>query len=136
MLLPGFNDAPEQVRAMAACVAGVRADAVHLNTTTRPALAGVAVPRVPEAFLRTVAPWFTPAAEIPVFAGQAVSPVAMTDGALIELLARHPLAVAALAEAAGAELAAVERRLAPLVAAGRLVLEDHGGVRMVRVAAG
>jgi len=133
MLLPGYNDAPEQVRAIAECVQSVRADAVHLNTATRPAMAGVDVARVPEAFLRTVAPWFSPAAEIPVFTGQALSPVEMTDAALLELLARHPIALEALAEAGGAELVAVEERLAALVKDGQLIIDTHDGVRMVRV---
>jgi len=133
MLLPGYNDEPQQVRAIAEQVKLVRADAVHLNTTTRPALAGVEIPRVPEAFLRTVASWFSPKAEIPVFTGKAVSSAEMSDAALLDLLARHPITVEALAESAATEVTAVERRLAPLVAAGKLVIEAHNGARMVRV---
>ena len=133
MLLPGYNDAPAQVRAIAERVASVRADAVHLNTTTRPAQAGVEVPRVPEAWMRTVSTWFSPAAEIPAFTGQAVSSASMSDAALMDLLARHPIAVAALAESAGVDAAVVERRLAPLVAAGKLAIEAHDGVRMARM---
>jgi len=133
MLLPGYNDSPEQVEAIAECVKSLRADAVHLNTTTRPAMAGVDVPRVPEAFLRTVAPWFSPAAEIPVFKGKTLSPVDMTDASLLELLARHPIALDALAESGGAGIAEVEQRLIPLVKDGRLIIEPHDGVRMVRV---
>jgi len=133
MLLPGYNDAPEQVRAIAECVRSVRADAVHLNTTTRPAMAGVEVPRVPEAFLRTVAPWFSPMAEIPVFKGQTLSPLEMTDAALLELLARHPIALDALAASGGADVAAVEERLASLVMDRKLIIDTHDGVRMVRV---
>lgn len=133
MLLPGYNDAPEQVRAIAELTQLLRADAVHLNTTTRPALAGVEVPRVSEAWMRTVAPWFTPKAEIPVFTGKAVSSTAMSDAALLELLARHPITVEALAESAATDVAAVERRLAPLVAAEKLAIEAHNGARMVRV---
>ena len=134
MLLPAYNDAPEQVRAIAELVKSLRADAVHLNTTTRPALAGVEVPRVPEAWLRTVASWFSPVAEIPAFSGKAAPPEAMSDAAWMELLARHPIALAALAASSGTEVAALERRLAPLVAAGKLAVEEHHGVRMVRVA--
>ena len=134
MLLPAYNDAPEQVRAIAELVKSLRADAVHLNTTTRPALAGVEVPRVPEAWLRTVAPWFSPVAEIPSFSGKAAPPEAMSDAAWMELLARHPIALEALAASSGTEVAALERRLAPLVAAGKLAFEVHHGVRMVRVA--
>ncbi len=133
MLLPGYNDAPEQVKAIAECVQSLWADAVHLNTTTRPAMAGVAVSRVPEAFLRTVAPWFSPAAEIPVFSGQTLSPVEMTDAALLELLARHPIALDALAKSGGAKSADVEHRLASLLRDGQLIIEEHDGVRMVRV---
>ena len=133
MLLPGYNDSEEQVRAIADRVRLLRADAVHLNTTLRPALAGVAVARVPEEWLRTVAPWFSPAAEIPVFTGRAVSAARMTDAALIDLLARHPITVDALAASAGMDNDSIEQRLAPLVAAGRLAIEDHHGARMVRV---
>ena len=57
----------------------------------------------------------------------------MTDAALIELLARHPISLAALAAAAKTEVAAAERRLAALVAAGKLVVEERHGIRMVRV---
>ena len=134
MLLPGYNDAPEQVRAIAELAKSLRPDAVHLNTTTRPALAGVEVPRLPEAWLRTVAPWFSPPAEIPVFAGRAKTPEATSDAEWLELLARHPIALDALATACGADVPALERRLAPLVAAGQLAVEEHHGVRMVRVA--
>ncbi len=133
MLLPGYNDEPEQVRAIAELAKSLRADAVHLNTTTRPALAGVEISRVPEAFLRTVASWFSPVAEIPVFTGHAKSPGEMSDSAWLGLLARHPIALDALAASSGAEVVAVERRLAPLMAAGKLVIEAHDGVRMVRV---
>ncbi len=133
MLLPGYNDAPEQVRAIAAQVAALQADAVHLNTTTRPALAGVAVPRVSEAWLRTVAPWFAPVAEIPVFTGRMQALEEMTDAALLELLARHPISLEALAASAGTTAAAAERRLGELVANGQLAVEEHHGVRMVRV---
>ena len=133
MLMPGFNDAPEQVKAIAEQVGSLEADAVHLNTTTRPALAGVEVPRVPEEWLYTVAPWFSPRAEIPVFTGKAVPSTSMSDAALMDLLARHPITVEALAESAGVGIPAVEQRLAPLVAAGRLAIEAHNGAQMVRV---
>ena len=135
MLLPGYNDAPGQVRAIAELVKSLRPDAVHLNTTTRPALAGVEVPRLPEAWLRTASAWFSPAADIPVFSGKAKSPEATSDAEWLDLLARHPIALEALAASSGADLAALERRLAPLVAVGKLAVEEHHGVRMVRVKA-
>ena len=121
-------------------IAGLCADGKPLETfadiaglaTTRPALAGVAVPQVPEAWLRTVASWFEPAAEIPVFTGRTAPLESMPDSALLDLLVRHPIALEALASAAGSTLPAVEQRLAPLVAAGRLAIEDNHGIRTAR----
>ncbi len=133
MILPGYNDMPEQIRAMADLVASLRADAVHLNTVTRPAQAGVALARAPEPLLRTVAPWFSPQAELPTFQGRTGRPESMSDSTWLDLLARHPIAVEALAESAGVDVAAIEQRLHPLVLAGRVVMESHEGVRMARV---
>ena len=42
MLLAHINDAPEQVRAIAELARALAPDAIHLNTVTRPAQAGVA----------------------------------------------------------------------------------------------
>ncbi|HPC20525.1 MAG: radical SAM protein [Kiritimatiellae bacterium] len=132
MLLPGYNDEPQQVQAIADLVKTLAADAVHLNTTSRPAMAGVRLPPVPEAWLRTVAAAFSPVAEVPAFLERMKSPAEMSDESLFNLLARHPIALTALAASAGMEVVALEQRLAPLVAAGRLVVEDHHGVRMLR----
>ena len=132
MLLAGFNDAPDQIRAIAERVASLRPDAVHMNTSTRPVQTGVTAGRVSEALLRTVAPWFEPVAEILVFSGRSPPPEAWPDDELVDLLARHPLSLAALAESAGAEVEAVEKRLAPLIGAGRVAVEEHDGVRMAR----
>ena len=134
MVLAGFNDEPEQLRAIAGQVARIRPDAVHLNTTLRPPQAGVAAPRVPEELLRTVAAWFTPPAEIPVFSGRSRDPGALTDQEWIDLLARHPIALEALAQSAHVPVSAVEARLAPLVAGGRVAMETRDGVRMVQAA--
>ena len=95
-------------------------------------MAGVRLPPVPEAWLRTVAAAFSPVAEVPAFLERMKSPAEMSDESLFNLLARHPIALTALAASAGMEVVALEQRLAPLVAAGRLVVEDHHGVRMLR----
>jgi wyosine [tRNA(Phe)-imidazoG37] synthetase (radical SAM superfamily) len=134
MVLPGYNDGEGQVRAMAARVAEVGADAVHLNTVTRPSLSGEpGEPLHPEsaAWLHHVAGWFTPRAEIPVFKGHIKPVSAMDDDAICELIARHPLQVEALAAAGGESAAAVEARVAGLVAAGRLRMEVVEGARTV-----
>lgn len=134
MLLPGYNDSPDQVAAIAKLVNSLEADAVHLNTATRPAMAGMKIPQVPEAWLRTVAAQFSPMAEIPVFQGRIRAPAEISDAAWMDLLARHPLAVDALAASSGTDVATLEDRLAPLIEAGKLLIEDHHGVRMVRLA--
>lgn len=135
MLVRSINDAPEQVEAIADAVATLRADAVHLNTLTRPSLSQDGLHRVSEAWLHTIAPWFTPVAEVPEFKGKAESPLDMTDDALMELLVRHPLSVAAWAKAAGIDTTALEVRLAPLAVAGRIAYETDDSVRMVRAVA-
>ena len=132
MLLPGFNDAEDQVRAIAERVATLRADAVHLNTTTRPALAGVEVSKVPEAYLQTVATWFSPRAEIPVFTGKPQALEEMSDAALVDLLVRHPVSLEALAATGGGSIECVHRRLAPLEAAGTLKVETIDGALIAR----
>lgn len=134
MLLAHINDAPEQVRAIAELARALAPDAIHLNTVTRPAQAGVAVSRVGAAWLHTVAPWFQPVAEVPEFTGQIPAPEQMTDAEWVESLARHPLDLSALAAAAGVPVEAVEQRLRGLVAAGRVVIEEHDGQRVARVA--
>lgn len=133
MVLRGVNDAPEQVEAVAARVAEVRPDAVHLNTLLRPALTGVPVHGVPEAWLETVAEWFEPRAAVPHFKGRAKAPAEMDDDEVLELLERHPLGTAAWAKAAGVPEDAVEARLAGLVAAGRVAYETCDGQRVTRV---
>ena len=65
--------------------------------------------------------------------GKAVPSTSMSDASLMDLLARHPITVEALAESAGVEISAVERRLAPLLAANQIAIEAHNGARMVRV---
>ena len=94
----------------------------------------MAVSRVGAAWLHTVAPWFQPVAEVPEFTGQIPAPEQMTDAEWVESLARHPLDLSALAAAAGVPVEAVEQRLRGLVAAGRVVIEEHDGQRVARVA--
>ena len=133
MLLRGYNDLPEQVRAIAELVRGVRPDAVHLNTVMRPAQAGVPVARVSEARLREVAGFFEPAGEVPEFHGEGQARGTRSDDEWVAWLARHPMELGALAQAEGMSVAELERRLGPLVAAGKVVVGEREGVRMVRV---
>ena len=124
MLVEGVNDRPEQVRAVADVVSGLGADAVHLNTVTRPSLTsgGEEVHGVSAAWLHRVSGWFRPTGEVPGFHGRMTPVSQMDDDTLCGLIARHPLDVASLAAAGGEDEGAVLERVAPLAAAGRLRL--------------
>ncbi|MDR0994026.1 MAG: radical SAM protein [Verrucomicrobiota bacterium] len=132
MLLPGYNDAPEQVRRIADQVNRLQADAVHLNTATRPARAGEMVQAVSAERLETLAGHFAPVAEIPVFTGRTESPLVLSDDAIVEMVARHPLALDAFARSGGIPLERLEERLAPLVRQGRVALDEENGTRTIR----
>ncbi len=138
MLVAGVNDRPEQVRAVAEVVNGLGADAVHLNTVTRPSLTegGGGVHGVSAAWLHRVSGWFRPAGEIPGFHGRMTPVSQMDDDALCGLIARHPLDVASLAAAGSEGEEAVLARVAPLAAAGRLRLVPVEGRMTVEPVAG
>lgn len=133
MILPGFNDREDQLRSVAAAVAGVRADAVHLNTATRPSRSAgeERVEAESAAWLAAVSGWFSPRAEVPVFRGTARRLEEMSDDEICALVARHPMPLAALAAACGETPAAAGARLAGLVAAGRLRWEGEGESRAI-----
>lgn len=124
MLVRGVNDGADAVRAIAGVVNGLGANAVHLNTVTRPSLTegGEGVHGVAGAWLHQVSGWFQPKGEVPGFHGRMTPVSQMDDEALCGLIARHPLDVASLAAAGGESEEAVLARVAPLAAAGRLRL--------------
>lgn len=118
-LVPGVNDAPEQVARIAALVAPLRPARVHLNTAIRPA-AEAGVRPVPEETLRRLAALFRPPAETPGPV-PAAAPPAAAGGAVLETVARHPSTAAQLAAALGRDPAAVESELRALERAGLVV---------------
>lgn len=128
MILPGFNDREEDIRKIAACIRPLRPDAIHLNTATRPSRSADG-PLAPEdaAWLHAAAAFFEPVAEVPQFHGRIRPFSAMDDHEIVELIARHPLPLDAIAAATGEPADAIARRLAPI-----RDIEVADGVALVR----
>ncbi len=127
-LMEGINAAPEQVQQIAEVVAKIHPDKIHLNTAVRPPAEAMAKPVAAEK-LEALCNFFTPRAE--VIASFDVAPAAATgelsvDG-LVCLIHRHPSTAAQLAALSGADVAAVQAALAPLVEEGKLQTEAREG---------
>jgi len=100
-IVPGLNDLPAQVAAIAALARTIRPDRVQLNTAVRPT-ARQNVPALAESQLRSLAEIFTPAAEVIArFApGGATAGARHADkSAVLAMLARRPCTVGDVAHA-------------------------------------
>ncbi len=127
-LMEGVNADLKQVQYIAEIVAKIHPDKIHLNTAVRPPAEEMAKPVAVEK-LNAFCDLFTPRAE--VIASFDVASVAVTgelsaDG-LVCLIHRHPSTAAQLAGLSGADAAAVQASLAPLVEEGKLQIEVRGG---------
>jgi wyosine [tRNA(Phe)-imidazoG37] synthetase (radical SAM superfamily) len=124
-ILPGLNDAPEQVRRIADIAASFRPDAVTLNTAVRPP-ADASVTACPPERLQALARFFGPSAQEsgPV---PAPAPRPLTDEALTGLVSRHPVALPVLARTFGLDEPAMRLRLQALAGRGELRLFDAQG---------
>lgn len=125
-IVPGLNDQPAQAARIAALLATIRPDRIHLNAAVRPP-AEAAVRAADPAALRRLAACFTPRAETPddlPAAPAAAAPAAAgdLDGALADLVRRHPADSAALAATFACAETEVLARLQALAAAGRITL--------------
>lgn len=122
-LMEGVNAAPDQVLKIAAVVAGIRPDRIHLNTAVRPPAEKVALPVTNEK-LAALCGLFTPPAEvIAPFAANAGSAAGLNIEKLIDLIRRHPATAAQLAESFSVEPAAI----IPLLEDPRLQTDVRGG---------
>jgi len=128
-LVPGVNDAPEQVARIAVLCATFRPDRVDLNSAVRP-VAEAGVRACPPEVLRARAALFSPPAEVPDYAAahRAPPPAAETDDArIVALVARHPDRVSRLSLALGVPEPELLARLQVLAAAGRVSLRQVDG---------
>ena len=122
-LIEGINADPEQVRKIAAAVAGVRPDKIHLNTAVRPP-AEAGVQPVAKEKLETLCGLFSPRAEvIATFSVAAGSAGELGIEKVMDLVRRHPATAAQLAQSFGVETAAI----LPLLDDPRLQTEARGG---------
>jgi wyosine [tRNA(Phe)-imidazoG37] synthetase (radical SAM superfamily) len=127
-LMDGINAAPEQVEQIAAIARKIEPDKIHLNTAVRPP-AEVEVAPVSEETLRSLCSLFAPRAE--VIASFDAAPDA-ADGelnadSLADLIQRHPATAEQLARISGADTAAVQETLSPLIESGQLQIEERNG---------
>jgi wyosine [tRNA(Phe)-imidazoG37] synthetase (radical SAM superfamily) len=130
MVIPGMNDSPEELEALARHVARIRPDAVQLNTVVRPGVDRTLVPASPEV-LERIAARFAAIAPTKVIASRAVPAggrgLALVDR-LLGLIALRPVPAEEAAAALGSDLAGVRAQLEVLVASGRAeALPDPAG---------
>ena len=127
-LMQGVNAEPEQVEQIAAIAETIAPDRIHLNTAVRPPAEAEARPVTKEK-LEDFCKLFSPQAE--VIASFEIAPAAVSgelsaDG-LVCLIHRHPATSSQLAALSGADPAAIQTALAPLIEEGRLQIEERDG---------
>lgn len=126
-LVAGMNDAEADVRRIAAEVAGIRPDRVHLNTVVRPGAESWAG-AVPEARLRELAALFAPYAETPAtYTAPSGHSPADPLAAVEAILRRRPCSVPQLAAVLGRPDTEVAAIVDALVAGGRAVARPGPG---------
>lgn len=127
-LMEGINAAQEQVEKIAAIVAEIAPDKIHLNTAVRPPAEESARP-VAKEMLEALCDLFVPRAEM--IASFDVASLAETNelgvDELVGLIGRHPSTAAQLAAISGGTKEAIQAVLAPLIEAGRLQIEVRAG---------
>ncbi len=93
-ILPGLNDAPEQAQRIADLARSFSPDIITLNTAVRPP-ADADVTACPPERLQALSALFGPAAH-EGGAEPATAPAALSEEALVALVSRHPVSLAAL----------------------------------------
>jgi wyosine [tRNA(Phe)-imidazoG37] synthetase (radical SAM superfamily) len=135
MIVPGWNDAPEAIDALARMFRGVKPDRIQLNTPVRPpAEAGIRPCTRGE--LLTMAGRFQPAAEVPGAEAAAIRANASEGDARIgdasigetiaALVCRHPIAASAIGNVFGLPPERTRALLRDLAGQGRVRLVPHG----------
>jgi wyosine [tRNA(Phe)-imidazoG37] synthetase (radical SAM superfamily) len=122
-LMEGINAKTDQVEKIAAAVAGIRPDKIHLNTAVRPP-AETDVQPVSKEKLEALCGVFTPRAEvIASFSAEAGDAAGLSAEKVIDLIRRHPATAAQLAQNFGVDPATVFSFLED----PRLQIEVRGG---------
>ncbi|MFA7257810.1 MAG: radical SAM protein [Kiritimatiellales bacterium] len=122
-LMEGINADPKQVKKIAAAIAEIKPDRIHLNTAVRPPAEAGVLPVTKEK-LRVLCDLFSPRAEvIAAFSANAGVATVLNVEKVINLICRHPATAAQLAQSFGVELSVI----LPLLNDCRLQPEVRGG---------
>ncbi len=128
LLLAGFSDNHEEVRAIAAHAARIRPDKIQLNTVVRPPAEGSAR-AISREKLERYAGFFDPPAE--VIADYSKLPEASGAGArredVLEMLRRRPCTPADVAAGLGLQPAEAAKAIEALRARGEVTAAESGG---------
>lgn len=139
-LLRGINDAPAQVRRIAAHVASVTPDRIQLNTVVRPPAEPSAL-AVPDEQLHELARLFAPRASVIAVTGGTCEPKARLlsvrdrEAAILAVVHRHPAGVADIARGLGLVGTEVELILNSLCRKRKVTRALCGGVVCYHAAA-
>ncbi len=123
VILPGYNDSPEELRLLREALVRIRPDRIQLNTLDRPGTASGLQPASREQLARIAADWGLDNVSVIASAPSSASAEGYrTDAgvAILETLARRPCTAEDLARILGSPVEAVVQQLAALEAEGRI----------------
>jgi wyosine [tRNA(Phe)-imidazoG37] synthetase (radical SAM superfamily) len=135
MLVAGLNDADAEVLTLAGILGRLRVARVQLNTVVRPpAERGGARPVPPDRMAAIAARLSQNHPHVEIighFASEGQGAAGVTEADLVQLLERHPDRPDDVARALDTSLERVQALVAPLLAAGRLRVDEGGCLRVV-----
>ncbi len=124
-LMAGINDAPADVKRIAALARGIGPDRIQLNTVVRPPADRSAVAVTAEA-LQALAPHFEPQAEVIAgFTGTPPQAAPLSPATVVSMLARRPCTAADIAVSFGLAADAAAALLGGLLADNRITAEPR-----------
>ena len=132
-IVPGINDTPAELKALAEADARIAPARVHLNTAVRPP-AETTVRPMPYAEVCAIAERYFPSAEvIAAYDGESAGRrgAATADPAAMarSLMSRRPITAKDLARPAGIDIQLAEKTLELLAHGGEAAIEERGGER-------
>ncbi len=128
MILPGYNDNPEDVRRLGEALAWIAPERIQLNTLDRPGAESRLEPASQETLERIADAWGLENVEIVAKAPHPEPGAACRDdpeAAILETIARRPCTAADLGRLLGMSAEAIDRHLARLERAGRIALSEQ-----------
>ncbi|MCX7846618.1 MAG: radical SAM protein [bacterium] len=131
-IVPGINDSPECIRALAAQAAELHPAKIQLNTAVRPPAESFVRPATP-AQLAAIAPQFTPPAEvIASFRATLHEQTSVALDEVLQLVRRRPCTVHDVAHGLSISFSAARAALTELSSRGAVIREVHAGLEFYR----